>query len=150
MLINVVHARQYGVHGSLLERRCIYFGEELRSNIIDRLRAAPFTWFNVWMKTSSEEEVREELFDSWIVNHINLLSYRHTGVCGDLCGFSFTALLTCNRILLYIHSYSWFCQIIKYFYAILSFDFINCSLCEYDLFSSTWKRFFHFFYFIFC
>lgn len=104
MLINVVHARRYGVRGSLLERARIYFGNELRSNIIDRLKASPSTWFNVWMKTSSEEEVGEELFDSWIVNHINLLSYRHTGVCGDLCGSSFTAFLTCNRMLLYIHS----------------------------------------------
>lgn len=137
MLINVVHARRDGVHGSLLERRCIYFGEELRSNIIDRLRAAPFTWFNVWMKTSSEEEVREELFDSWIVNHINLLSYRHTGVCGDLCGFSFTALLTCNRILLYIHSYSLFCQIIEYFYANFNFQ------CYYLKFVWIWSIFFN-------
>lgn len=148
MLINVVHARRDGVHGSLLERRCIYFGEELRSNIIDRLRAAPFTWFNVWMKTSSEEEVREELFDSWIVNHINLLSYRHTGVCGDLCGFSFTALLTCNRILLYIHSYSLFCQIIEYFYANFNFQ------CYYLRFVWIWFIFFNmdkvFFILFFC
>lgn len=150
MLINVVHARRYGVHGSLLERRRIYFGEELRSNIIDRLRAAPFPWFNVWMKTSSEEEVREELFDSWIVNHINLLSYRHTGVCGDLCGFSFTALLTCKRILLYIHSYSLFCQIITYFYAISIFNFIIWSLGEYDLIFLTRKRDFVYFILFFC
>lgn len=47
------------------------------------------------------------LFDSWIVNHINLLSYRHSGVCGDLCGFNCMALLTCNLIL-YMNSYFMF------------------------------------------
>ena len=95
------------------------------------------------MKTSSEEKVREELFDSWIVNHINLLSYRHTGVCGDLCGFSFTALLPCNRILLYIHSYSLFCQI-KFFYASFIFNFIICIFCEHDLFSGETGCWFYF------
>lgn len=74
------------------------------------------------MKTSSEEEVGEELLDSWIVNHINLLSYRHTGVFGDLCGFVFTALLTCNRVLLHIHSYTFLCQTIKVISVILFFQ----------------------------
>lgn len=50
------------------------------------------------------------LFDSWIVNHINLLSYRHSGVCGDLCGFNYMALLTWNLIL-YTSSYSMFSRI---------------------------------------
>lgn len=44
------------------------------------------------------------LFHSWIVNHINLLSYRHSGVCRDLCGFYCMALLTLDFIL-YINSY---------------------------------------------
>lgn len=44
------------------------------------------------------------LFHSWIVNHINLLSYRHCGVCRDLCGFCCMALLTWDLIL-YINSY---------------------------------------------
>lgn len=47
------------------------------------------------------------LFDSWIVNHINLLSYRHSGVCGDLCGFNYMALLTCN-VILYMNLYLMF------------------------------------------
>lgn len=49
-----------------------------------------------FMKTGSDGEEGEKLFsffDSWIVNHINLLSYRHTGVSCDLCGFYNMALL---------------------------------------------------------
>lgn len=33
-------------------------------------------------------------FVSRIVNHINLLSYRHSGASHDLCGFNYMALLT--------------------------------------------------------
>lgn len=43
-------------------------------------------------------------FDSRIVNHINLLSYRHGGAGRDLCGFFCMALLSCN-VILYIHTF---------------------------------------------
>lgn len=70
-------------------------------------RQIEFCAFQPIMKACLEEEEEEEgvgeelfFFDSWIVNHINLLSYRHTGVWCDLCGFS--CMWLCQTTTLYV------------------------------------------------